>query len=279
MLDAGVSADQFRVAAETGRIHRMRRGVYVLEQAADDRTRYAQNVAAMLVTLQHHFAVGDSAAAFHEFPNPWFMPWTSRATTIAGPKSRPDRRIRGDRTSRPVETPWGLAQDPVGTAMEVARALTLPQALMVTDHVARRLAGTTDRFELASARCREAARETLCRVANVPAAQLADPAAESPAESFCRGHMILCGFDELRCGVPVRGRSGAQYFIDILLGNLAIEVDGRVKYEKGDGVQVLLDEKRREDDLRAGGLNFHRAFAEDLFAQPDREMERIRERV
>jgi hypothetical protein len=279
MLDAGVTADQFRVAAETGRIHRIRRGVYVLERAADDRTRFAQNVAAILITRKGHFAVGDSAAAFHEFPNPWFMPWTSRATTIAGPKSRPDRRIRGDRTSRPVETPWGLAQDPVGAAMEVASTLTLPQALIVTDHVARRLAGTTNRFELASARCRDRVREALGAVSDVPAARLADPAAESPAESFCRGHLILRGFDEPRCGVPLRGHSGAQYFIDILLGDLAIEVDGRGKYEQGNGVDVLLAEKRREDDLRAGGVRFHRILVDDLYARPDLEMDRVRSRL
>ena len=49
--------------------------------------------------------------------------------------------------------------------------------------------------------------------------------------------------------------------------------------EKGDGVQVLMAEKLREDDLRASGFDFHRAFAEDLFAQPDREMDRIRARL
>ncbi len=278
MLAAGMTADQWRTAVETGRIHRMRRGVYVLEQAADDRTRYAQNVASALVTRTGHFAVGDSAAALHEFPNPWFGTWASRAIDIAGPKSRSARGIRGDKCSRTIETPWGLAQHPAEAALEVASTLPLPQALMVTDHAARVLASTTDRFELASADCRQRVREALCAVSDVPAAQLADPAAESPAESFCRGHMILRGFDEPRCGVPRRGHSGAQYFIDILLGELAVEVDGLGKYRKSNGIDVLLDEKRREDDLRAKGLDFHRVLVEDLYARPDREMDRLQQR-
>lgn len=186
--------------------------------------------------------------------------------------------IRGDKCSRTIETPWGLAQHPAEAALEVAATLPLPQALMVTDHAARVLASTTDRFELASADCRQRVREALCAVSDVPAAQLADPAAESPAESFCRGHMILRGFDEPRCGVPRRGHSGAQYFIDILLGELAVEVDGLGKYRKSNGIDVLLDEKRREDDLRAKGLDFHRVLVEDLYARPDREMDRLQQR-
>ena len=62
---------------------------------------------------------------------------------------------------------------------------------------------------------------------------------------------------------------------DILLGDPAVEVDGRGKYEQGNGVDVLLAEKRREDDLRATGLDFHRLLVEDLYAQPVHEMDRI----
>ena len=278
MLAAGMTADQWRAAVESKRIHRMRRGVYVLEPATDDRTRYAQKAASALVTRTGHFAVADSATAFHGFPNPWFMPWMSRSICVAGPKARSGRGVRSGKGSRVIETPWGMAQDPAEAALEVAEALPLPQALMVTDHAARILAGTTDRFELASAGCRQRVREALCAVSDGPAAQLADPAAESPAESFCRGHLIQRGFEEPRCGVPKRGRSGAQYFIDILLDDLALEVDGLGKYQQGNGVEVLLAEKRREDDLRATGLDFHRLLVEDLYAHPGREMDRLQDR-
>lgn len=278
MLAAGVTADQWRAAVESGRIHRMRRGVYVLEHATDDRTRYAQKVASALVTRTDHFAVGASATAFHAFPNPWFLPWTSQEVCIAGPKARAERGVVCDRSSRVIETPWGPAQHPAEAALAVASTLPLPQALMVTDHAARVLASTVDRFELASAGCRARVREELCAVSDVPAARLADPAAESPAESFCRGHLILRGFDEPRCGVPRQGKSGAQYFVDILLDDLAVEVDGRGKYAQGHGVDVLLAEKRREDDLRATGLDVHRLLVEDLYADPGREMDRLQAR-
>jgi hypothetical protein len=87
--------------------------------------------------------------------------------------------------------------------------------------------------------------------------------------------MLLAGLPAPRCGVPAQGASGSQYFLDMVLEGLTIEVDGRIKYTD---VQVLVDEKQREDDLRAAGRAFHRIFVEDLFADPAREMVRLAER-
>jgi hypothetical protein len=168
---------------------------------------------------------------------------------------------------------------------------------MVTDAVARRLAGTGDRHVLASAPCRQKVRQSLAAHGALPALLRCDPAAESPAESFYRGHVLLAGVAEPRCGVPRRGRSGAQYFADLMLANLIIEIDGRGKYSDkcaagdpdGDestecrsphtGPQHLVDEKRREDDLRAAGHEFHRVFVEDLYADPAEEMRRLVEKL
>lgn len=274
ILAAGISPWRWREAVASGRLHRLRRGVYVLQAGSDDRTRHAQQAAAELVTRPGHFAVADSAAAFHGLPNPWFAPWDSRPVQVAGPRSRSERGIAKSPGLVPVQTPWGLAADPAAAAVAVAERLPLPNALMVTDHVARLLAGTSDRFELAAQRCRARVQATLREHADVPATQLADPAAESPAESFCRGHMLLAGFPEPRCGVPHRGASGAQYFVDLLLGELAIEVDGLVKYTQG--MESVVQEKVREDDLRATGMVVHRVFVEHLFADPAREMGRLR---
>jgi hypothetical protein len=143
---------------------------------------------------------------------------------------------------------------------------------MVTDAVARRLAGTQDRFVLASEPCRTEVRRRLTTHHDHPALRLANPAAESPAESFCRGHMLLRGFHDPACGVPLRGASGAQYFADIMVGSLMIEVDGRGKYRD---LQVLIDEKNREDDLRARGWQVHRVWVEDLYTDPEGEMVRL----
>lgn len=275
ILAAGLPAHMWREAVESGALHRLRRGVYVLQIGADDRTRYAQRVAAELITRRDHFAIADSAAAFHGLPNPWFTPWASRPARIAGPKARPDRGIEPARRLEAVETPWGPAADPVSAVIAVAADLPLPQALMVVDPVATLLAGTRDRRVLASEQCRARVRQILQERVDLPVTRLADPAADSPAESFCRGHLLVAGFPEPRCGVPRRGASGKQYFVDLLLGNLAIEVDGALKYTN---LAALTAEKLREDDLRDTGLGFHRVFVEHLYADPRREVERLHDK-
>ncbi|MEI2784608.1 MAG: hypothetical protein V9E82_02740 [Candidatus Nanopelagicales bacterium] len=42
--------------------------------------------------------------------------------------------------------------------------------------------------------------------------------------------MILQGYEDPACGVPMRGASGNLYFLDLMLPGLAIEVDGKAKY-------------------------------------------------
>ncbi len=271
-LEAGLSNWQWRQLTESGQVHRMRKGVYVVARGVSDRERHLQRVAAELLTRTDHFAVGGSAVALLNLPNPFFMSWDRRPVEIAGPQTRGRRGVRRSRAA-PIPSPWGPVTDLIDTAITIATELPLPQALMVTDAVARRLAGTTDRFVLASERCRTEVRRRLTQAHDHPALQLANPAAESPAESFYRGHMLLEGLPEPDCGVPMRGAGGDQYFIDLLLEDLAIEVDGRLKYTD---VQIVIDEKVREDDLRATGLEFLRPFVEDLFTSPASEMARLR---
>ena len=271
-MEAGMSAWQWRSLTQSGQLVRLVRGVYVQSIPSDDRLAYLQRVAAGLIKRSNHYAVGASALAVHDLPNPYFRKWTNLSVLLAGRKSRPDRGIRRA-TFAPVDSSWGPVTDLIDTAVTIAAELPLPQALMVTDAVSRRIADTTDRFELASERCRTEVRRRLTQTLDLSALRLADPAAESPAESFYRGHMMLRGIPEPRCGVPKRGRTGAQYFIDILLETLAIEVDGQIKYEGPNGVQALIDEKRREDDLRATGLEFHRPFAKEIYADPAHEMD------
>lgn len=270
-LDRGISDWQWRALIDSGALTRIRRGVYVPLLATEDRAIHAQRVAAELLPRTDHFAVSTSAVALLGLPNPYFRPWRHLTVQLGGPKSRPKSAIR-HMTSAPVITGWGPTTDLIDTAVTIACELPLPAALMVTDAVARRLADTEDRFFLASEACRNQVRERLTRTCDEPALRWANPAAESPAESFYRGHMILAGFTDPPCGVPRKGDSGSQYFIDILLGNLAIEIDGKVKYTD---LEVLRSEKTREDDLRAAGHHFHRVWVEDLYEGPAREMSRL----
>ena len=272
-LEAGLTPWQWQMALASGNLHRFRRNVYCARLAPGDRDLYLQHVAAGLLGRTNHLACSTSALAVLGLPNPYFTSWMRAGVTLAGPRSDPGPHIRANTGLVPVPTPWGPTTDLVDTAATIAAELPLPQALMVTDAAARSLAGTTDRFELASHNCRTEVRRRLTEAHDHPALRLANPAAESPAESFYRGHMLLEGLPEPDCGVPMRGVSGTQYFVDLLLDDLVIEVDGRLKYTN---VQVVIDEKVREDDLRGSGLAFLRPFVEDLYADASLEMQRLR---
>lgn len=76
--------------------------------------------------------------------------------------------------------------------------------------------------------------------------------------------------------MPRPGASQDQYFVDIMLEDLAIEIDGLGKYAEPDALRVVVEEKLREDDLRDTGLDFHRVFVEHLYASPEHEMRRLR---
>lgn len=266
-LDLSVRAWR-RLAPHLVRLHR---GVYCVRRSPDDRGRYAQRIAAELLCRTDHHAYSLSAACLLDLPNPTHESWDRLPVHLGGPQTRSKKGVTAS-PAAPVLTPWGPCTDLTDTAATIAAELPLPQALMVTDAVARRLAGTEDRFVLASEACRTEVRRRLTRDCDLPALRMANPAAESPAESFYRGHMLLDGHVDPPCGVPRRGASGAQFFIDILLGGLAIEIDGLIKYTDR---AVLRAEKTREDDLRATGLAFHRVWADDLFADPAAEMSRL----
>jgi hypothetical protein len=243
-MSAGLTKRQWSRAKQC--LVRMSRGVYLVRWGPDSRTRHAQRAAAALAGKTRHFACSGSAACILGLPNPYFRSWDDVPVSIAGPQTRSTRGIRR-RVGTVACTPWGPCSDLIDTAVAMSEELPLPQALMITDAAARRLAGTDNRFTLASKECREEVRDRLTRTAELDALRLADPAADSPPESFYRGHMLLAGFPYPRVGAPYRGTSGSQYFIDMLLGRLAIEIDGWVKYTDA---HVLRREKTREDDLR-----------------------------
>lgn len=271
-LANGLPAWRWDTLVREKKLIKMRRGVYVCGLATEDRTKHAQRASAALNGRTGHVACSGSAAALLGLPNPYFTPWARVPVTTAGPRSIPSSAVRLRQDWDVVETPWGFCTDLVSTAEVMAAELPLPQALMVIDRIARDLAGTEDRFALASADCRVEVRRRLTSRLALDALRLANPAAESPAESYYRGLMISRGLPEPLVGVPVLGASGRQYFVDMLLGNLIIEVDGRVKYVD---LSVLTDEKRREDDLRLTGRDFLRSWVEDLYADHEAEMRTV----
>ena len=90
-------------------------------------------------------------------------------------------------------------------------------------------------------------------------ARLADPRAESPGESLLRASIHLLGLPAPELQREFRGDSGRRYSVDCYWPDqrFVLEFDGRAKYTdpalRGGRTieQVLLDEKEREDEIRA----------------------------
>ncbi len=164
------------------------------------------------------------------------------------------------------------------TAVDVARLLPIPEALIVVDAAARRLAGTTDRALLRSPKVRERVRGAFAQALAVTprpsgirartCLDWADPAADSPPESHIRGHLRQSGLPIPEVNPPVMGASGKRYYVDLLWPEAlrGLEVDGAMKYTDP---TVLQSEKRRQEDIEATGIRIKRALAADVFGRPD----------
>ena len=173
---------------------------------------------------------------------------------------------RGEETG-PVLAVTGLAR----TAVDVARELGFEDGLVACDAALRLGAARSDMVE-ALDRMRSWPHVTRARAA----ARLADAGAQTIGETVLRIIVL-----ELDIGVPETQfvvREGDRWAaVDLRVGRHLFEFDGRVKYverERG-GVadrplgQVVWDEKRREDWLRAadGGYGMSRVVWEELWGR------------
>jgi hypothetical protein len=96
--------------------------------------------------------------------------------------------------------------------------------------------------------------------------EFADGLADRPGESLSRVNMHLAHLPAPGLQVVVYGASGRRYVADFWWPHCRLigEFDGAFKYSDPEFMQgrtahqVLLDEKKREDDLRAAGYSFSR---------------------
>lgn len=110
--------------------------------------------------------------------------------------------------------------------------------------------------------------------------------AESPLESLTRAHIIELGYalPELQVEFPNPLEKGRTFRVDMLfkrpgMANVAVEVDGRTKYEDGamthgeDATKIMMRERQREALLTTHNLEVMRLHYEDI-VQP-RALEQI----
>jgi len=169
----------------------------------------------------------------------------------------------------------------VRTVFDVARTAPLAAGLACADAAIHRVSAT-DRFHEFDVEKAERFRDELCAlIAGHPGArgitkarfvaEFMDPRADSPGESLSRLYLIQSGFDAVGLQVPVTGLTGRHYFVDFEIQGVLCEFDGAAKYQNPEMrggrtiEQIVIDEKRREDDIRAAsGKRVIRWTSEDL---------------
>jgi hypothetical protein len=169
------------------------------------------------------------------------------------------------------------------TAVDLAAGLALPEALVLLDDAARRLVtamvSSARRSDYANPRYAAAARDLLTAAMVRPlrpvvgAIAKADPARESPAESLTTGYLYLSGLPMPIFQAPLRTRIGTV-FADFLWPEhrLVGECDGAMKYTDP---QTLVDEKVREDAIRETDHRVLRWMGRDTMVRPDLLIARI----
>lgn len=281
--EAGVSAPTLRRLCAQRRIVRVIHGRYSLDAADGSREAYLRRARALAEGAP--LAASAAAAAWGlPCPHPHGR-WEQLPSMVCAPR---EQHLPKGLRRTPVPSDLAPARGATGlalTAVDVARSLPAPEALIVVDATARMLAGTADRSLLASRRTRERARDLLLRAAGeryrcrgVRRAReivaLADPAAESPPESFIRGHLHVIGAPAPVANPRLAGASGRTYYADLYWPDhrLVVEIDGAVKYrdspDRPADPDALVREKRRMLDLERAGIAVIRFTAGEVLGAP-----------
>jgi hypothetical protein len=243
-------------AAAGGALVRVVRGAYVDAgewAALDADERYRVTVRSAVATASGRIVLcRAAAAALHRLP--WLGRWPRHVDVVVPPDSasRSGKVLRRHREDQgQVHVVDGIAVTTLArTAIDVAREGDFARAVVVADAAAARgavLEAELDRVPLrhGSARARLVA-------------EFADGRSGSPGESVSRAtmHLLRVPAPELQHRFPREG--GGTWPVDFWWPEFDVigEFDGDVKYldpaMRGGRTaeQVVLDEKRREDELR-----------------------------
>lgn len=288
----GFSEDRIERACIAGLVERLGRGWY----AATDQG--SVGLARLQVLQQANpgvVACGATAAALWGLPPPPGRDVCSDTVEIAFRADAGGLRgrrlgVRARRWSIPdhhiAVGPQGqVTTDPLRTAIDLARGLPMPFALVSLDAVLRLNVtsgmSVQEARRLLQATWAEARSCSGMRAVGL-AIPFANPLAESPLESIVRGRII-----EVRLPVPllqveVMGASGRWYRSDLGLDlpgdpagsyRLLIEADGLLKYQcAGD----LAEEKKRQHDLERRGHCFVRVLYREGVYEPGPFLAQIR---
>jgi hypothetical protein len=262
-LAVGLTVDDIRAELRRHRWMRLRKGIYASSErvaAADDRERHLMDCLAVLLSLDRGPALSHASAA--------------RVHGLLLPRSA-DSMVR---LTDDVE-PWlGFPATTIPrTLVDCAREWSQVDSVIALD--AAMFAKQVTRAALVAAVL--AARHRPGIGAAARALHLADGRAESPLETRARLRLLASGLPLFDVQPDLYDEHG---FVGRLDGwyeeaAVALEFDGQVKYSdpyRGrTPAQVLWEEKRREDAVRAVDIRFVRIVSEDLGAPWPRVVARL----
>lgn len=158
----------------------------------------------------------------------------------------------------------GLATtDPLSTVLDCARLMDADWGVAIADASLHR--GLLDVEQLTDAARRQRRTHGAARARALP--RYVSPAAESPGESLLRMRLVRMGLTPTE-QVSMPWVEGSPR-VDLLVGTLVIEFDGRSKYElDGSPARAHWEEKRRHDRLVEAGYEVLHIVWADLWDEP-----------
>ncbi|MFE4229642.1 hypothetical protein ACFRJ8_17350 [Arthrobacter sp. NPDC056886] len=280
-IQQGLTPKELVKRCRAGGLVRVRHGVYVdgeAWRALQPWEQYRIRVSAAAETF-----TARTVFARHSAASVWGVPTIGQrhpvhALTLQsrGGRSRAGvRRHYADPDGLKVFRREGLlVTGRVRTVLDLAAFTPFAQAIVPLDHVLKPdaahglpalskeilLAGVDGNYAAAAAR----------RIRT--AVEFADPRSGSPGESYSRGLMCVAGFQPPELQHEIRDGSGLVGYADYYWKNARLvgEFDGVEKYLKPEYLQgrtasqAVVDEKEREDRIRAAGLRVVRWVWADL---------------
>ncbi|KNX37827.1 hypothetical protein [Luteipulveratus halotolerans] len=244
----------------TPSFHVVRHGVCIdadtwASLGADERYRAFVHATALMARSGPHVFSHESAAVLWGLPV--VTPWPRKAHVVVDPrKARSTALIvrHEHEDTRAEEVDGQRATSAARTIIDLARDSGLLDAVAAADHALR--IGLCTREDLE--------REARLLPVHTPgsgqarlAAELADPASESPGESLSRAQMFLLRFPRPRLQVEHRDADGLIGVVDFDWDGCVGEFDGYTKYSSryaptvDDARAIVYREKLREDRVRA----------------------------
>lgn len=274
LLARGLSERSITARVQTGALRRVRRDRYAEAAELDALWPEGRHLVEVMAARLNAAAAGPvfwgpSAAVLHGLP---LFKTAPRRIHVAIVGSR-HTRTRAGIAQHDVDLPDGDVVEIDGmlctsldrTVLDLARTVSPEAAVAAADAALRRECMTGhlhDAERAAQWHARMAERAARSSSRGIRRARdllaFADGRAQLPGESVSRLHLRSLGFRDVQLQVPVIGADGDEYWLDFGFGRSQVfgEFDGRAKYvdpalRAGQPLEdVLLAEKRREDDVR-----------------------------